>query len=299
MDTVKTGALIAQVRKEKELTQRDLAEGLHVSVQAVSKWENGKSCPDVALLEPLAERLDLTVTELLSGQRGEAPGEEAVRDSLRFGLGQLGARIRRWRGLFLLCAALLLGLLFWLGYTWVRDNTELLPQRVTTVRPYRMTDREFALTRAAGQTGMYVYQVALGDSVTKCTFQWELWTNQGLERAESSEVERYSGGRHQLLGVTFSTKWHSDDLRYGISMLESGWSGVLEDIPYMGDALGITMPSRRAAVDPEEGTILLVLTLAPDGTFYAADTPRLEDGRMDLPPTSETAKYLLLRLYCE
>ena len=70
MDTIKTGGLIAQVRREKELTQKDLAERLHVSVQAVSKWERGLSCPDIALLEPLAEALGLTVTELLSGQRG-------------------------------------------------------------------------------------------------------------------------------------------------------------------------------------------------------------------------------------
>ena len=43
MDTIKTGGLIAQVRREKELTQKDLAERLHVSVQAVSKWERGVS----------------------------------------------------------------------------------------------------------------------------------------------------------------------------------------------------------------------------------------------------------------
>ena len=73
MDVVKTGALIAQARKEKELTQKALAEQLHVSVQAVSKWERGLSCPDIGLLEPLAEALNLTVTELLSGRRGEEP----------------------------------------------------------------------------------------------------------------------------------------------------------------------------------------------------------------------------------
>ena len=73
MDVVKTGALIAQARKEKELTQKALAEQLHVSVQAVSKWERGLNCPDIGLLEPLAEALNLTVTELLSGRRGEEP----------------------------------------------------------------------------------------------------------------------------------------------------------------------------------------------------------------------------------
>ena len=43
MDAVKTGALIAETRKERDLTQKDLAQALHVSVQAVSKWERGVS----------------------------------------------------------------------------------------------------------------------------------------------------------------------------------------------------------------------------------------------------------------
>ena len=66
MDAVKTGELIAQSRKEKNLTQKDIAQRLHVSVQAVSKWERGLNFPDIALMEPLAEVLDLTVSELLS-----------------------------------------------------------------------------------------------------------------------------------------------------------------------------------------------------------------------------------------
>ena len=78
MDAVKTGALIAQARKEKNLTQKDLAQSLHVSVQAVSKWERGLNFPDLALMEPLAELLGLTVSELMTGERNAAPGEELV-----------------------------------------------------------------------------------------------------------------------------------------------------------------------------------------------------------------------------
>lgn len=306
MDAVKTGGLIAQARREKELTQKDLAELLHVSAQAVSKWENGRSCPDVGLLEPLAEALSLTVTELLSGQRGEEPGEKAVRDSLRFGENQFRPKIRRWKWLFLLTALLLLALLAGLGYVWVRDNTELFPRTVTTVQPVKGTARDSTLAQAAGKIAGYLYQVDFADSVTACSFHWELWTSQGLERSwEAGTQERYGNGRRRLIAVTWATRWDSPDIRYGISLEgEAGVAGLgledtLEDIPYMGDALGIDRPTKRAEVDPEEGAVLLVFTLSPDGTFYTADKPRWEKGRLELPPKSGTAKYLLLRMRCE
>ena len=65
MDTKYTGAKIAEARKGKGLTQNDVAEALHVSVSAVSKWERGLNYPDLALMEPLADFLDMSVSELL------------------------------------------------------------------------------------------------------------------------------------------------------------------------------------------------------------------------------------------
>ena len=113
MDAAKTGALIAQARKEKDLTQGQLAQRLHVSVQAVSKWERGRNFPDLALLEPLAEALDLTVSELLAGERGEPPRESTVREALALGVAQLKKQMVRWRGV--VACLLLIALSFGLG----------------------------------------------------------------------------------------------------------------------------------------------------------------------------------------
>ena len=66
MDATKTGMLIRALRIEKGMTQRDVAEALHVSEQAVSKWERALGCPDVSLLRELAEILDVDVRSLLS-----------------------------------------------------------------------------------------------------------------------------------------------------------------------------------------------------------------------------------------
>ena len=69
MDNAKTGLLIRQRRKELDMTQMELAKKLHLTDRAVSKWERGLSSPDIALLEPLAQALGLTVTELIRGER--------------------------------------------------------------------------------------------------------------------------------------------------------------------------------------------------------------------------------------
>lgn len=68
MDQRRIGAFIARCRKEKNLTQMQLAERLEVTNQAVSKWENGRGMPDVSLLQPLCDVLGISLNELFSGE---------------------------------------------------------------------------------------------------------------------------------------------------------------------------------------------------------------------------------------
>ena len=68
MDRYVTGAVIRKLREKKKITQEDLADMIHVSGKAVSKWETGQGFPDISLLEPLAKALDISVIELLSGE---------------------------------------------------------------------------------------------------------------------------------------------------------------------------------------------------------------------------------------
>ena len=72
MDT-SLGKRIATLRKEKGMTQDDIAQKLDVSSQAVSKWENDQTCPDISLLPRLANILGITVDELLSGKEEMKP----------------------------------------------------------------------------------------------------------------------------------------------------------------------------------------------------------------------------------
>ncbi|MDE5931052.1 MAG: helix-turn-helix domain-containing protein [Lachnospiraceae bacterium] len=68
MNQIEIGKFIARCRKEKELTQAQLAEKLNITDRAVSKWETGKSMPDSSIMLELCEILGITVNELLSGE---------------------------------------------------------------------------------------------------------------------------------------------------------------------------------------------------------------------------------------
>lgn len=80
IDREKFGDFIGRKRKEKNLTQKDLAEKLFISPQAVSKWERGQSYPDITLLIPLSDILEVQLKDLL---QGEENSDSQVEDLIR------------------------------------------------------------------------------------------------------------------------------------------------------------------------------------------------------------------------
>lgn len=71
MNQLATGKFISRKRKEKNLTQEQLAEKLGVSNKTISKWETGKCMPDYSVVKPLCDELGITVAELLDGEESE------------------------------------------------------------------------------------------------------------------------------------------------------------------------------------------------------------------------------------
>lgn len=72
MDQEKIGRFIAKCRKEKGLTQAEIGEKLGVTYKAVSKWENGRSMPDISIMQALCDTLDISLNELFSGEKIKA-----------------------------------------------------------------------------------------------------------------------------------------------------------------------------------------------------------------------------------
>ena len=87
------GKRIAALRREKNLKQDDLAQMLEVSPQAVSKWENDQTCPDISLLPKLAKILGVSVDELLSGKQELQPVVTLVPEDQRKDIKDMMLRI--------------------------------------------------------------------------------------------------------------------------------------------------------------------------------------------------------------
>ena len=75
MEAEKFGMFIARCRKDRGLTQKDLAQGLNVTEQAVSRWERGKGFPDIQLLVPLAKNLEISISELMNLEKKQLTKE--------------------------------------------------------------------------------------------------------------------------------------------------------------------------------------------------------------------------------
>ena len=294
MNTTKTGSLIAQARKEKNLTQSDLAAALHVSTQAVSKWERGLNFPDITLLEPLGQLLELTVSQLMAGERDTMPQEELLQDSLRLGAAHSG-RAKKWRRLFLAAAGLLAALLLLCGYFYVRRHTDWLPQRETVITPIEIDEMDALIARLSGQKGFAAYELTLADGLEEYGFRIERWTSEGL--VESTDILSFplagwSYPRHQE--VAFSFQEQSGVLTANIICGGVFTSPVLGTFPE--DSLsGWGTQGTATSLSPENGAVLLDICINKDGghVSFPADYDNF-----DFSDLSEGQTAILLRLVC-
>ena len=119
MDATKIGRFIGAERRAKGWTQRQLADKLQLTDKAISRWETGKGLPDVSLLLPLANVLDITVGELLAGERRlQPPAMQTVEAEARTTrqlvdyTRELGPQLRRRRSYTILAGFLLFAAAF-------------------------------------------------------------------------------------------------------------------------------------------------------------------------------------------
>ena len=106
MNQKKIGEFISEIRKSKNLTQKELAEKLGVSVNAVSKWERGICLMDMSLLKPLSNILEVSITEIINGEKDNNNADNAIENTIDYGKKQL--IIERRKKYIVIIAALII-----------------------------------------------------------------------------------------------------------------------------------------------------------------------------------------------
>lgn len=127
MDAQKFGAFVAQCRKDKKMTQADLAIKLNVTDKAISRWERGVGFPDINTIEPLAAALDVSVAELMRSERineskvSTTMNNEIVNNTLDFAENQIRQERKNVFAILGCLAAIILLILYLDSTEWHLD----------------------------------------------------------------------------------------------------------------------------------------------------------------------------------
>jgi len=138
MNYKKIGEYIANKRKEKNLTQQELADKMHVSVKAISKWECGKGIPEISNLQILAKNLDVSIIDILNGK--DSKKEDVVVEYVKKENKKKNTKI--W---FLTCLILLLVILFAFGLYFVNNYNKIYAYRLSGESEHFSFDSGFVL----------------------------------------------------------------------------------------------------------------------------------------------------------
>ena len=198
------GAFIAEARKEKGMTQQSLADRLHVTDKAVSKWERGLCYPDLTLMENLATALDLTVTELMACQRQteetSVKDDAAVRSLLDISDGVL--KVQR-KTIWLHAAAILLLVLviaasvfhFVTHVSELRESSVAMKQMDGSAYFIFIEEGSHLLRLECPNQEIYDSIEANGESLYRIQCSWNRLTYRGkVENCEQEEVQVILGG---------------------------------------------------------------------------------------------------------
>lgn len=215
MTKERLGAFIAESRRDQNMTQRDLAERLHITDKAVSKWERGLSYPDVTLLEPLAEVFGLGVEELVACRRAEEKKEEqSVKNILEISRENRQSDQRKMAVRAALSALVMVGLallVVWYSVTFVheqRESSVFLKETVGDAN-YIYVEQEGHLLRlkCADSVNFDAIEPADGQGVDERVYRLDCRWNRNTGRGTVTACEETGmlnlGG---LMDVTFETE---------------------------------------------------------------------------------------------
>lgn len=241
VDTFVMGRFISQLRKEKGMTQMELAEKLNVTDKAVSKWETGRSAPDVSMLIPLSEKLGVTVTEILKGEKisteslSEASNEvivKAIKEKK-----QTSKKLLLISGIIVLISMILAlsGVVYhYRSSASVDDAAAIMKQSEKYSEAFGETEEEMEIVKTEKRGAFYVYflksdnKASLRVFKADPIFRYRVRIIDGLVCENSDEVFLYSGTYdNDRLDIFYG--YNIDDTEYSYTYKKHSSTKAIED----------------------------------------------------------------------
>lgn len=260
VDTFVTGRFISQLRKEKGLTQAELAEKLNVTDKAVSKWETGRSAPDVSMLIPLSENLGVTVTEILKGEKisteilSEASNEvivKAIKEKK-----QTSKRLLLISGIIVLLSMIiaLSGVVYhYCSSASIGDAAAIMKQSEKYSEAFSETEEEMEIVKTEKRGAFYVYFLKSDDKASLRVFKadpifrYRVRIIDGLACENSDEVFLHSGTYdNDRLDIFYG--YDIDDTKYSYTYKEHSNTISIEDDILLDLILNIERSSEEPIV---------------------------------------------------
>ena len=213
MDQEKIGKFILELRKDKKMTQQELADKIGVTDRAISKWENGRGMPDISLMKPLCEILDITLNELISGEKIDKKEYQKKSDENIFKTIKYTNKKTNFFKKFLICLIsvfLILILMFIIDVRKMNQNEEVVfstwgfdyfpainlndEEIEIAVRNYLIEKGDNESKHYDGEKTFVSMRVFLLDEVTKDDhYNFYAWVLEGKYYLENNEIKESSG----------------------------------------------------------------------------------------------------------
>ena len=289
MNLEKTGALIASTRHKKNLTQRELAELLHVTDRAVSKWERGLSFPDVSLLVPITDILGLTLTELLNGELSQQDAdsdERPLHEIIALSKAALRERTVKLRLLAVIVSILLI-ILCSIGAVRLWNDPDHRGH-VISLKSIPLSQKELTLMQISNaMVGRYRY--TLTDDIQTVRAVYEVWTEDGLVdervlwRRNASEFPLNYRGSF-IYSVNLGQAFAYDGMNNDSPAIHISWSLpssviVGQEIPLPHEASGMVFttscPNQRRI--EKDSTLLYMAEFTGKDSYTPAESEAIEE----------------------
>ena len=233
MDVQKFGRFISQKRKEKKMTQMQMGEKLGVTGKTISRWENGNYMPDIALLIPIADLLDVTVNELLNGECSveQTKTEASLVSTIEYTKNRELLLKKRYMFLFLLITICVLGMVLLMHVILFQ---QLGVSGTILKEHFGVTDGGVSMTEEMLKVIVVIFCVMLlGIGVVVFSF-WFLWENK-----KRNALQKLTEG--EVIGILKSGLFKNKTtgefpggvlMGWGVGRGEQYWGGTLKmDIP--------------------------------------------------------------------